>query len=277
MAIALSVSFALGAGLSACNVFAPFDNPTSDTQLLSAARACFDQGDLPCAKEYYSRVSSANSDSANSERILATLSEQGATMSALIEFVGNQANGRALTRFAERLSSGSGETRRLAIYNAFKDHTLITNSSLKAFVKFVSALSLAAEILGEAANSDGILHKTDLVADLTCSKDLLTNNPATTACDAPAAGNIEGSSTGDILTNTPSGAKPNYDQLYWAIEYAYNALQELQAGGDFGNTSTNLLEVLNETGGNAPSQAGVAFQKAFRAQLVGTDGFNIGN
>jgi hypothetical protein len=278
IALAVCLSTLSGTLLSGCNVFGPFDNPTSETQLLSAARACFDQGDLPCAREYYNRISGTDADIAVSEGIFASLAEQGATMTGVIEFVGNGANGHALTKFAERLSSGAGETRRLAIHSAFKRHTEITDSSLKAFAKFVSALSLTAEILGEAAGPDGTLSKTDLALSEICSMSELTGNPGSHACDFPATGNLDSSgTTADILTNTPTGSKPNFDQVYWAIKYTYNALQELQAGGDFGKASTGLQDILNQTGGNTPSGAGATAQNSFRAQLVGTGGFNIGN
>lgn len=257
-----------GVALGACNIFSPLDHPSSDTQYLSAARACFDRGDLSCARENYGKLSTAYSDYTDSEGVYASLAEQDATMSALMEFVGNQANGAALTAFAERLSPKSGETRRLAIYRAFLKHTSISNPDLQAFVKFISALSLAAEILGEAAGPDRILQKTDLASSALCSA------ADSASCGDPANPYITTDSTADIMTNEPTGTSPNLDQLYWAIKYAYEGLNVLNAGGSFGSTGGQFSDILNTTGGT-PSTNFAAIP-AFRGQLVGRDGFNIG-
>ena len=40
------IFLSLLAAASGCNLFDPLDSPTSDAQLISAARACFDRGDL---------------------------------------------------------------------------------------------------------------------------------------------------------------------------------------------------------------------------------------
>ena len=40
------------------NIFDPLDSPSGEAQLLSAARACFDDGDFACAREFYGKLGS---------------------------------------------------------------------------------------------------------------------------------------------------------------------------------------------------------------------------
>src|SRR3954469_7732827 len=75
------------------NVFDPFDNPTTDTQLISAARACFDRGDIACAKENYEKLSANNADIAASETAFAMLDENGAGMASFIQAFGSGGGG----------------------------------------------------------------------------------------------------------------------------------------------------------------------------------------
>lgn len=255
-----------------CNVFGPIDNPTSDPQHLSAARACFDQGDLACAKEHYQKLGAGSSDTAISESAFALLDEQGASLSAFLQFVGNSgcdgcSGGTALTKLAELLSPGAGEAKRLAIYEAFKKRNDIQDAKLRAFVQFLAGLSLAAEILGEATGADGSLKKTEVVFASGCE---ITTCAAATACDAPSSSVIKDTASGDLSTSTPSGTSPTLDELFDAINYTYSALQSLSASGNLSSSSEGFQQILTV---GRPSDNPVAKGRCFRAQLLG---FGIG-
>ena len=124
---------ALASVASSCNLFS-FDSPSGDAQHLSAARACFDSGDLNCAAQNYQALSASDADQSVSEQAFLTLDAQGASMANLIQFIGDIANtsnaGIAITNFAERMHGGAGETKRVAIWNAFYSYVQITDNPL---------------------------------------------------------------------------------------------------------------------------------------------------
>jgi len=259
--------------LGSCNinVFSPFDHATSDVQLVSAARAAFDRGDLSTAQDLYQKISDNDQDIRNSESAFLILAQQGATMANLIEFVGNGAGGTALTKFAEHLVSGSGETKRLAIYSAFSKFSSIQDTNLQNFVKFATSLALSAEILAESADSDGVLRKKDIVTDPSTCKAAVPS----AACSHPSGNNLQDSHGSDIATTAPSGTNPNIDQLYYSIQTAYASLNALGANGSFGKTSSNFSTATNLSGQGYPSITTPTLE-LFRANLVDPTGLNLG-
>jgi hypothetical protein len=70
---AIAWSAAALAALSGCNVFSVLDSPSGDAQLISAARACFDQGDFACARDNYSKLSDSSADIRASEEAFLAL------------------------------------------------------------------------------------------------------------------------------------------------------------------------------------------------------------
>jgi hypothetical protein len=156
---------------SGCNMFSPFSTPSGDEQIISSCRAKFDDGDFQGAIQCYGQVSSANQDIAISESAYAQLAEQGASMEnyAAAFGKGNVDIGPAITKFAEGMIVGAGQTRRVAIYNAFQTYQqlLPINPNLAYLVQFLGALSFGAEILAEegtasGANGNPILTQADL-------------------------------------------------------------------------------------------------------------------
>jgi hypothetical protein len=197
------------------------------------------------------------------------MTEQGASMTTLVEFIGNKANGTALTKYAEKLSIGAGETRRLALYDAYTQHLTITDASLKSFVKFATSLALTAEILAEAASADGILRKENLIKSRTCKASAPDLN-----CELAADCRIL-STAGSDLSTAPSGTQPTIDHLYYTILAASEALSSLAPSGKFGDTNSGFLKILDQLGNNKPS-SNPLLPPLFLSQLVATDGFNIG-
>lgn len=214
--------------LNSCNVFDPFDGPSGDAQILSAARACFDRGDLACAREMYAQLSSSYADTVASETAFAILDENGASMGEFMAYVGRGATGSALTTFAQNMATlGANSERRHAIWTAFKKKDSITNPDLKNFVKFTTALALAAEFLAENAGGDGILLQSELMANpASCDP---TNCLISAGCGAGSSTLVLGSAA-DIDTTEPTGTL-NSDHLYWAFNHAYNGFNALNPSG----------------------------------------------
>src|SRR3954462_4044880 len=83
---------ALLPGLVGCpNLFSVVDKPQGDAQLISAARACLDRGDIPCALADYQKLSNKNSDIANSESAAAILEKYGV---GVVDFAGAVSGGK---------------------------------------------------------------------------------------------------------------------------------------------------------------------------------------
>jgi hypothetical protein len=244
---------------TSCNVFSPLDHPTSDAQKLSKARACLDQGDFDCAKQYYEAVEADTSDatSANTaaaEEAFAIIDSQGVTMASFTTLLGDisdKGTGKAVTNLAETmaLDGQSGEARRLAIYGAFALKDKITgNDNLKNLVEFIGGISLAGEILSETAVNGKVL-QTGLVADPTnCAKTTSQTCLIDSSCNAPSGSVLAATASPDLATNAPSGT-PTLDQLYWSIQYAYSGLSHLSVGGKFsGSTTLSTLFVKDQSG-----------------------------
>lgn len=215
--------------VSGCNMFGFMDSPSGDAQLISAARACLNRGDYACALSNYQKVSSAQSDVALSEQAMVVFDQQGASMSSFIGMSSESTGGGGISKLAEGMTSGAGQAKRMAIYNAYKSADTITDTDLKNFVKFLGATALSAEILAEAAGADGILAKTDIVQNASCTA-AGGACLGDTACD-PANAALGLANSGDIDSNPPNTANATSDQLYWAFKKASQAFSNLGSGG----------------------------------------------
>jgi hypothetical protein len=268
--------FAFGiAGLSAsiltgCNVYSLIDKPSGDEQILSKARACFDQADYSCAREYYAQLSPSYADVRASEEAFMILAENGATMAAFMETFGSGGGGGGLTQLAERLAPGS-ETKRLAIqeaYNKFDyDAVGASTDSTKQLVRFVAATALAAELLSEKISSGSLLLKT-MITGAGCN--------STTAC-AAGIGDVAGSEScnnvgNGILANgadTPidlaaslSGAI-TLDHFKATMTEMYDALEKLSASGGFSSGSQGLADTFQSL-----PVSSIPKNQCFRATLL---------
>lgn len=239
--------------LQSCNIYSGISTPSGDEQILSAARACFNQKDYACASEQYARLSTAQADTGTSESILAILDQNGVSMGTFMATMGSGGDvGKGINNLAASLTSGAGATRRVAMQSAFNSRTTISDANLKSFVGFLAAVSLTAEILAEAAGSNGTLEKTDLTRDPTACKALSeTTCPLTTAgvsCSAPATSVLTDGdlTTTDIMTSDISGANPTLGQLFSALKYAYDSIGTLGASGDFSTFAATLQTIIDQ-------------------------------
>ncbi len=244
--------------LAGCNVFDPFDTPTSEAQLLSAARACFDRGDISCAREAYAKLSGTDSaEVAASEEAFAILDEQGAGMGAFITSMADGDASQGLTTMAGKLSVGAGLARRKAIYEAYlKVSSISSNTGLRGLVRFVTGFALAAEILAEDSGGDGKLSTTDLADDPTAC----VNNIATclTISNCTRTGTVLSGAAAVDLVTSPSdtamdGASPTWGQFSGTIGAISSALtNELASNGKFKTGTLDVAVVLAALSSSAP-------------------------
>jgi hypothetical protein len=242
------------AGLTtSCNVFDPFDSPTSDVQLLSAARACFDQGKFDCALEHYGKLSGSHADIAAAEMAFMQLDQAGAGMGALMKAVGNGGSGGAasLSRMAGSLAPSAGEVKRQQILAAYLKAKNIQDPSLRGLVRFTSAFALAAEILGEETRGSAVFTQLNLVRNVDgCKAAPVISCNLTTDCTTidPV---IQVDATMTAIDRTTAAAAdfdsaPTWRMVHFAVSEIVFALEsELAASGKFssglGSFSGNLL------------------------------------
>lgn len=235
--------------LTSCNLFDPLDAPSGDDQILSMARACFDDRDFECARKYYRQLAGTQyADAAISEEAFTYLDEQGASMgNFMISFVGGD-GGKGVTKLANyMLAEGLGATadRRAAIYAAFRmSLTMTQGTELHGLTKFVTAAALFAQLLGEEATALGQTEVTQRT--IAANPGACESAPSGTVCSVPAANPC--SNAGGM----PSGATPfdfenpaattltqtrDLKMIHEAISNIKEGLDLLGAGGAFGSVA----------------------------------------
>ncbi len=230
---------------TSCNVFEAFDSPGDDEQILSEARACFDQGDIACAKKMYGKLSSAKADVAGSELAFALLDNAGVTMSVFMTAIPAGQGGKGVTKMAELIAPGS-KSKRQTIFEAYKASTTIVSKELRGLIRFLASFALVAEILAEQIGSDGSLYKNSIVRE--ASSCIADSAAATLGClGSPACSAASTSTLGPGATVDFTGSLAGIDLSTGdptlgmivgamnAVNYAFQ--QELNASGKF-NTGT---------------------------------------
>jgi hypothetical protein len=243
---------------SGCNMFSPFSTPSGDEQIISSCRAKFDDGDFQGAIQCYGQVSSANQDIAISESAYAQLAEQGASMEnyAAAFGKGNVDIGPAITKFAEGMIVGAGQTRRVAIFNAFATYQqlLPINPNLAYLVQFLGALSFGAEILAEEGSTAPNGNPTLSQADLNTLQ--LTGSPS-------------GSLTNLISTPGQINTSPaTYDMLNAALLDVASAVASLGTQGSFSSSTIDFAQAFKLI----PAGQTTLYVQALISQGVGETG-----
>lgn len=269
----------LSFGLSGCpNVLSVVDSPDGDAQLLSAARACFDEGDLECARNHYNQLSRDYEDIQKSELAYAILDENGAGMSAFIAAFGKGNGGDGLTKLANAIAAkGANATRRLNLLSAYQKAETsagnqISDQNIRGLVRFISGIAIAAEILAETVNANGntTLDASDLVASVSgclsvhsganCNKNAGIN----VIDDGSAAYNLNDSNISTLLSSTA-----NMAMLHAAVNAVYSALtNDLSASGKFTNT-LSFVQTLNNLGGASSALASQIYRYTMISNSVG--------
>jgi len=154
--------------LAGCNLFGGLSSPSSDPQYLVAARACLDRGDYQCALDNYRALSGNQNDIKVSEISLTQLAQANIfSFSDLISSLGGATgSGGSFATMANDLArrGAASETNRLLIKDIFESNNQIGDLKLRAFSKFLAAISMQNEILAEMAGADQSLTASDLVA-----------------------------------------------------------------------------------------------------------------
>jgi len=245
---------------SSCNVFEFLDSPSDDSQILSKARGCFDEGDIDCAREYYEQLGDS-SDAANSELAVAILYELGIDMGVFLVAFGDGGSGRSLTVLANRLLDGSVDaTSRATVYSAYQRVEAIENSNLRGLTRFITAATFTAHVLAEN-DSTGIFSQLDITQDPeTCLANLCPDPSCNIGNDLS-----DGSSTGDLATGDVTGI-PDLALVRSGISELFRGLDEIGAGGSFANGALSFADALR----SLPT-AGAAAACAFRLELLNED------
>lgn len=257
IALSLGGSLAL---LTGCNVFSVVDSPSGNAQDLSKARACFDQGDLPCAQQYYAKVSGSEQDQALSEDSFTYLDQEGAGMGNFMAFVGDissSGTGVALTNFAQKLLAvSSASSRRSTIFNAFAMASQIQDPNLAGFTRFIAGTALVTELLAEESSDGAHLLKSDIVSDPTgCISATGAAILTGTACNAGTSnfGNFETTMT--LTSAFTTANSPSLDDTFNALGFTVAALTSLGANGKFSNAVNVFTKVTTLTVPDASCQA----------------------
>lgn len=259
--------------LAGCNIFAPLDSPSGDAQLLSAARACINQGDMECAREHFSKVVSAT-DAANADLAFGMLHNAGVTAGTFVDAflavkdLPNAEKGMGIVNaLAGELSLASGVEMRTAVLDAYKVSADISDQKLKSLVRFVAGLALVGELLAEEAGGDGTLSAGDLANNVTtCSGS--GGAPACAGeatCDKTGGKLSAGGASPDLRSDAGIEAAdfstgPTFEQLIETFEAIVDAGGDLNAsmmqdGGFNSDALSSATSIASQlaglTGGNA--------------------------
>jgi hypothetical protein len=245
---------------SCINLFGFADQPGDDAQYLSAARACFDQGDLECARKYYNLLSSAYADQRQSGLAYTILDENGAGMGEFLKAFAKGEGAGGLNKLANALAPHAGLNLRLALFSAFQKvsangEDLIADINIRGLTRFVTAVAVAAEILAEATDTDGLLQKTDIASGgaATCSNTACAGGNA--ACNAPGGSvlqstdNVTDLTSADTTNGSMGATNPELGMLNAALQQAVNALNnELSVSGAFSSDALATFTSLGSIG-----------------------------
>jgi len=253
--VVLTCLFALSSGIS-CNVYDFIDNPTNDAQHFSAARACFDRGDLACALEHYGNVVSGG-DIKVAEEAFVVLEREGMTMGVLMTAIGSgDSGGKMVTRLSNLLAeSGNYPERNKEIFNnAFLKVNNVQSTSIKGLIRLISSLAMLAYLLTDVNGDDNELTQEEIASTPSGCKDLSDTDCAVSgACnagvkDSTASHDLEGSNTQDGV-NAVIG-EGNVNRIKAVIAEIAQGIGELGASGKFGGKISEFsaaLDVLSPT------------------------------
>ncbi len=257
-----------------CNITGWMDSPSGNAQLLSAARACLDVGDLECATTYYQQLTSDYADISASEQAFAILVNAGMTAGDFLTVIvgsGEPDMGKMLTKMASLFSTKTpGETKRKALFKAYQLHLTITEPSLKSVVKLITSMALAAELLAEEAGGDDLT-----VSDLTTNASTCTSSTedCPSACGKPGAVLVATGSTIDLDANgaTVEGT-PSLQMLQAAISAIGSGASTLTGGSSGDSTVTgSSSEFADAFAAAVASQSdGACYRKELVKQGIGS-------
>jgi hypothetical protein len=210
-------------GLSGCvNLFDPIDNPSGDEQILSAARAAFDKGDVAQARELYGKI--AGNEDAKAELIFVDMDGCGANIEAFGTALGTGTNATAspgilFTVMAEKMVQAHGTSCLATLLSAYQRSRALTNTRLRGFVSFMAAMSIAGEVLAHNTGAqDGTLKKSDYVVEAAC--------PACAGSACAVSDGISTQATVDLSLAASIGA--TFGVIHGAVTAMQTSLSEME-------------------------------------------------
>ncbi len=243
----LATSLALAGSFACVNVFDPIDNPHGDGQILSAARAAFDKGDVASAREYYGRLS--GNETAISELIFVDLDSCGANIGAFATAFSKASDvssnpGILISVMGEQMNAKVSATCFATLLTAYKNARAITDANLRGFTSILAAFAIAGEIIGtnNLIHIDGSLDKVDLYDNPTTC---ISSGASCTGCGKTIPDGIgTGASAGALSARTTISA--NWGDFQRTLIAAQTALTELgiSAGPSFTLINSPLVSAV---------------------------------
>jgi len=250
------------AGASSCmNLYDPIDNPHSDDQLLSAARAAFDKGDYASAREYYGKL--AGNQAALSESIFLDLDGCGADIGAFGSALANgiDSAGLVLTIMGEKMAPAHSTACLATLLAAYKSSLTLTDANVRGFTGLLASLAIAGEVLAHNSNiQDGTLRKADFVVASACT--VVANVPV-----CSGAGNCvvsDGISNAAAVTLSSAGS---ITATWGTVQGAFSAAGT--ALSDMGISSGPTFQLINAAGLAGASNSNDNYRCALNAIGVG--------
>jgi len=255
---------------NSCNIFEWMDSPSNQEQILSAARTCFDEADLTCAKEYYAQLTDYT-DEKESELIFAILHEQGATMASFLQSFGGGGGGNGLNKLAAKLIPTS-QAKREALFDAYLKAANIKNKELRGLAHFATAIAVAGAVLaadmdeGQTEFKKSRLVENVTECEATSQEEVCTQGHS--SCAAPPGANISASTSVSFETATLSEITASLGVIDGAILAVGAALtNELGAGGKFSTGTGDFASTVAAQASNDDD----CYRKVLMSQGVGTD------
>ncbi|MCC7440793.1 MAG: hypothetical protein IT285_04110 [Bdellovibrionales bacterium] len=253
---------------ASCNIFSFMDPPSGDEQILDKARACFDQGDIECAREYYGQLSDSKIDVQLSELAFVKVYEIGIGMADFMLAFGGGLDGSGLTVMANRLVGKVDSTTRQELYDAYDSILTIDDTALRGLARFVTASAFAAHILAENAGADEVFTSADLLSDSPNCTPVPGTCSNIAACAPLVANDLDDSGA---VTDFDNGviADPHLALFRGAVIAMDTGLDELDSGGSFDTGGGSLTQTLGAIDPTASLNDAACFRAEMVAQGIG--------
>jgi hypothetical protein len=249
-------------GLTSCNLWGGIDKPSGDAQLLSAARAAFDNGDFAKALNYYQQLSASDNDVKLAESAFVNLASAGANIANFAGAFGNGKNisvGPALATFAGEMLPFVGTANRTIIFNAFQSYQNINDINLRPLVQFMGSMAMAAIVLAEdIPASDNAYH----IADVCPSTGTPPCGAGVLGVSQAAGATINGGGTMTGATVAEFQGTASLSMFNAAMRDVLTAVNNIGVSGSFGTGTSTLATTLTLAN---PVAAGFA---AYRQTMV---------
>jgi hypothetical protein len=261
--------------LTGCfNIYAPFDSPGGDAQLVSAARAALDRGDFATAAQDYGKLSSSNVDIEYSEGAYGVLDQYGVGFGAFgsaFGSTGGGGTGKSITSLANAAAGSSGTTARGAFLQAYQNAAKITdNGKLKGLVEFLTGMALFSDLLAEVSATPGHVVGNDIVSNATsCATLDSTTCAGSSACDIGNPALADGSAGTPVSMATASSLSGGVtlSMLQTALDGVNQGLTDLQSSGSLGSSLSGFTNS-GKLGDTAIQTGGTAALRCYRWTLV---------